>query len=210
MAKKFREDIEIKSSLANHSWLVTKNMTSSTPDKIAGTSWKNVIVDENWEIMVWDVQRMTTRQTLTPTAIVTANPLVADTVNWFWFWWDLYVSSASYNTTTPTDWNSLVDFDWRANLRISLPNHSAEVNSQANVAWQLYDWETSDNYSADKNNVWSVSQVQTKTWPVAPWTSLSITHQSRIRIDTWIAPVTNWWSIVFANFYPVVTFIPTY
>jgi hypothetical protein len=55
-----------------------------------------------------------------------------------------------------------------------------------------------------------VSQVQTKTWPVAPWTSLSITHQSRIRIDTWIAPVTNWWSIVFANFYPVVTFIPTY
>lgn len=53
MSKKFRlSQLELTSDTAGRSWLVTENMTSATANKIAGTTWKNVIVDENWEIMV--------------------------------------------------------------------------------------------------------------------------------------------------------------
>lgn len=53
MSQKFRvRELKIKSAIANRSGLVTENMTSATANKIAGTTWKNVIVDENWEIMV--------------------------------------------------------------------------------------------------------------------------------------------------------------
>ena len=56
MSYKMRvKELRLKWELANRSWFVTENMTSATPNKVAGTSWKNVIVDENWEVMVGDV-----------------------------------------------------------------------------------------------------------------------------------------------------------
>ncbi len=56
MSYKMRvKELRLKWELANRSWFVTENMTSATPDKVAGTSWKNVIVDENWEVMVGTV-----------------------------------------------------------------------------------------------------------------------------------------------------------
>lgn len=53
MSKKFRlSQLELTSDAANRSWLRTTNMTSSTPDTVIWTSFKNVLVNENWEFVV--------------------------------------------------------------------------------------------------------------------------------------------------------------
>lgn len=53
MSKKFRlSQLELTSNAANRSWLRTTNMTSSTPDTVIWTSFKNVLVNENWEFVV--------------------------------------------------------------------------------------------------------------------------------------------------------------
>jgi len=54
MAQKFRvQEIKVKSWLSNRSGIITENMTSATPDKVVGTTFKNVLVNENWEQVVW-------------------------------------------------------------------------------------------------------------------------------------------------------------
>jgi hypothetical protein len=51
--KKFRlSQLELTSSAANRSGLQTVNMTSSTPDTVTGTTFKNVLVDETGEFVV--------------------------------------------------------------------------------------------------------------------------------------------------------------
>lgn len=48
MSYKMRvKELKLKSELTNRSGLVTDNMTSSTPDQITGTTFKNVQVNEN-------------------------------------------------------------------------------------------------------------------------------------------------------------------
>ncbi len=56
MSYKMRvKELKLKSELTNRSGLVTDNMTSSTPDQITGTTFKNVQVNENWEFVVsWE------------------------------------------------------------------------------------------------------------------------------------------------------------
>lgn len=74
MSKKFRlSQLELTSDSASRSWLRTVNMTSATPDKIAGTSWKNVIVDENWEIMVGDNSSYVSRIQLDSSTLIQGN-----------------------------------------------------------------------------------------------------------------------------------------
>lgn len=206
MAKKFREDIEIKSSLANHSWLVTKNMTSSTPDKIAGTSWKNVIVDENWEIMVWDVQRMTTRQTLTPIAIVTANPLVP-TPAWSK---DSYTSTVQYWFTVPTWWNFLYDISANLQTAINKPNHDWHIYNYITSSSILYFDENSDWYSREQERMVNINTNHAYSYAVPAWAIISATLISQTLVDIWIAPIATWWSFSINPSQAVVTFIPTY
>lgn len=53
MSKKFRlSQLELTSDTSNRSGLVTKNLTSATADKVVWTTFKNVLVDENGEIVV--------------------------------------------------------------------------------------------------------------------------------------------------------------
>jgi len=52
MSKKFRENIEITSSDADRSGIVTTNMNSTTPDKVVGATFKAVLVNENGEYVV--------------------------------------------------------------------------------------------------------------------------------------------------------------
>lgn len=202
------KELRLKWELANRSWFVTENMTSATPDKVAGTSWKNVIVDENWEIMVWDVQRMTTRQTLTPTAIVTANPLAANFINASWM--DYYVSTASFSSTTPTWWNSLYDFAWDCQYDFTRPNHGWRINWFITGTWITYRWPHDDWYTKDVNIVlWSIhgkaeSSVQ------AAWTWLSLSVNIYHWVDTWIALLMAWWWISFWPYFSTaITFYPT-
>lgn len=55
MAQKFRvQEIKVKSWLSNRSGIITENMTSSTADKLVGTTFKSVLVNENWEFVVWE------------------------------------------------------------------------------------------------------------------------------------------------------------
>lgn len=51
---KHLNNIEIISDDINRSWLITENMTSSTPDKLVGTTFKSVLVNENGEFVVWE------------------------------------------------------------------------------------------------------------------------------------------------------------
>jgi len=51
---KHLNNIEIVSDSINRSWLTTENMTSSTPDKLVGTTFKSVLVNENGEFVVWE------------------------------------------------------------------------------------------------------------------------------------------------------------
>lgn len=51
--KKFRlAKLQLTSDTANRSGLQTVNMTSSTPDTVTGTTFKNVLVDETGEFVV--------------------------------------------------------------------------------------------------------------------------------------------------------------
>jgi hypothetical protein len=53
MSQKFRvRELKIKSAVANRSGLITENMTSTTPDKLVGTTFKAVLVNENGEQVV--------------------------------------------------------------------------------------------------------------------------------------------------------------
>lgn len=57
MAQKFRvQEIKVKSWLSNRSGIITENMTSSTADKLVGTTFKSVLVNENWEFVVWQTR----------------------------------------------------------------------------------------------------------------------------------------------------------
>ena len=51
---KHLNNIEIISDDINRSWLITENMTASTPDKLVGTTFKSVLVNENGEFVVWE------------------------------------------------------------------------------------------------------------------------------------------------------------
>lgn len=56
MAQKFRlRELRLKSEFSDRSGLVTENMTSTTPDKVVGTIFKAVLVDENGEFVVGKV-----------------------------------------------------------------------------------------------------------------------------------------------------------
>ena len=51
--KKFRlAKLQLTSDTADRSGLQTVNMTSSTPDTVTGTTFKNVLVDETGEFVV--------------------------------------------------------------------------------------------------------------------------------------------------------------
>lgn len=79
MSQKFRvQEMKIKSWIANRSWLVTENMTSSTPNQVTGTTFKNVQVNENWEFVVWP--------------------------SWGWSWWVIYTTNATA-PISPTVWD---------------------------------------------------------------------------------------------------------
>jgi len=56
MSQKFRvRELKIKSAIADRSGLVTENMTSTTPSKVVGTTFKNVVVNEAGEFVVDDL-----------------------------------------------------------------------------------------------------------------------------------------------------------
>jgi hypothetical protein len=46
------KNLNIKSSANNRSGIVTENMTSATADKVVGTTFKNVLVNETGEQVV--------------------------------------------------------------------------------------------------------------------------------------------------------------
>lgn len=54
MAQKFRlRELRVKSEFSDRSGLVTENMTSATADKVVWTTFKNVLVNEDGELVVW-------------------------------------------------------------------------------------------------------------------------------------------------------------
>lgn len=153
-------------------------------------------------------QRMVTRQTLTPTAIVTANPLAANFINASWM--DYYVSTASFSSTTPTWWNSLYDFAWDCQYDFTRPNHGWRINWFITGTWITYRWQHDDWYTKDVNIVlWSIhgkaeSSVQ------AAWTWLSLSVNIYHWVDTWIALLMAWWWISFWPYFSTaITFYPT-
>ncbi len=79
MSYKMRvKELKLKSELTNRSGLVTDNMTSSTPDQITGTTFKNVQVNENGEFVVWP--------------------------SWGWSWWVTYTTNATA-PLSPITWD---------------------------------------------------------------------------------------------------------
>jgi hypothetical protein len=87
MSQKFRlSQLRLKSDTADRSWLVTENMTSATPDKAVGTTFKNVLVNETWEVVVWS---WTSVSVTTPS--VTWNT-----------WWDFTSISMRWENDTGT------------------------------------------------------------------------------------------------------------
>lgn len=156
----------------------------------------------------WWVQRMVTRQTLTPTTIVTANPLVPNLINASWM--DYYISTASFSSTVPTWWNSLFDFAWDCQYDFTMPNHGWSINWFITGTWITYRWPHDDWYTKDVNVVlWSIhgkaeSSVQ------APWTWLSLSVNIYHWVDTWIALLMAWWWISFWPYFSTaITFYPT-
>lgn len=142
MSQKFRvKQVRIKSELADRSGLVTENMTSATPDKEVGTTFKNVLVDENWEFVVWtfcSIDEVTQPQADTLTledlrvtvcgtwdVDIDGKTVSLDKVAWlFWtivvppsMWWsvivsDIKIDSADLQWTWLSDWWSPIFDTW--------------------------------------------------------------------------------------------------
>lgn len=119
MSQKFRvRELKIKSAIADRSGLVTENMTSATPDKVVGTIFKNVLVDENGEFVVWN-------NTTTP-AIVYINKIFVSNGN---------ASNVKvYNLTTNTVEATIAT--------VSGPYASRANNAKTRmiVPWYLWGW----------------------------------------------------------------------
>lgn len=74
MSKKFRlSKLELTSDTANRSGLRTVNMTSGTPDKAEGTSFKWVLVNENWDFVVGDNSSYVSRVQLDSSTLIQGN-----------------------------------------------------------------------------------------------------------------------------------------
>ncbi len=99
MAQKFRvQEIKVKSWLSNRSGIITENMTSSTPDKLVGSTFKTVLVNEFWEQVVWPESWPTTTAPVMWWAGTTTISAISD--NWATLW------------GTYTDWGSPITANW--------------------------------------------------------------------------------------------------
>ena len=184
--------------------VATPDPTNAVNSFVKAVAVKNGCKEEQYV----PAQRFPTRQTLTPTAIVTANPLVPDIIN---LWTkDFYQSTVQYWFTIPTGWNFLYDVATKSSETIIAPNHD----------WAFYHYilwtgisfvdEREDNYSKDQNRVYTNLSNTGLSWVVAPWTVISVTQYCIARVDTWIAIINSWGAFEFNYQSAVVTFIPTY
>lgn len=104
MSKKFRlSQLELTSDAANRSWLRTTNMTSSTPDTVVWTTFKNVLVNENGEFVVkwgsWGA--MISRVHLDSGTLIQGNIYPDYQEQWMTIAWDRYrsIELPVWNTT---------------------------------------------------------------------------------------------------------------
>ena len=152
-------------------------------------------------------QIFTQRQLLTPTAIVTANPLAPTLINSASK--DYYRSTVSYTVSVPTGWNYIVD--------VNACNHTTLIrhNSSWSILWRMvfwmlsFFWNWSDHYPWDIERITWASNVNAWTLSILGWASFSCVHQIDAVVDTWIALLTTTWVIVLPTQYCVATFYPS-
>lgn len=105
MSQKFRiREARVKSFANNRSGIITENMTSSTPDKIVGTTFKSVLVNETWEFVVWQEWNTTyvSRVALDVWTLITGEiyPL--------YNWWITFPTGEKYRSIELPVWTTLL------------------------------------------------------------------------------------------------------
>lgn len=164
MSKKFRlSQLELTSDAANRSGLRTTNMTSATPDHIVWTTFKNVQVNENWELVVWkSLQELVSRVHIDSWALIQGNIYPdyqeqAMTISADRF---LSVELPTWTTTvTVTDIKTVLhdDITWRGNFVFTLRKNGTalhtitlpDLTSTVTSTWLSYTFADGDKFSVE-------------------------------------------------------------
>lgn len=151
--------------------------------------------------------RLPVRRTLTPTSIVTANPLVPTTVN---IWWqDFYSQKFIYTDTSPVWSNFIYDIELTAYWYIDLPNASGNIYSAFVWDYRVYANESTDNFTDDTTKYVYFSVSSSGRWWNTPWgASLNLEHRVDFRIPTGKQLINIWWGIWFLQTQAVITYLP--
>ena len=141
MSKKFRlSKLELTSDTANRSGLRTVNMTSGTPDKAEGTSFKWVLVNENWDFVVGDNSSYVSRVQLDSSTLIQGNIYPDYQEQTMTIAWDRYRSvelPVWYTTLTMNGIKTILHDDTavRWSFVLDIMNNGASVHTITLPSW---------------------------------------------------------------------------
>ena len=187
---------------------VATPITVNTPIEINPDVTVRKVLTNGTKVLV-PADRLPVRRTLTPTSIVTANPLVPNNVNLGGK--DYYSTFINYTDTVPWAANEkyFYTFNTRQVIFTSSLNTAGDVETWITWTWIIFDWANTDWFSSNQaKHIFTMWAEWKNTVALAWWTVINFTQYIYIRIDTWAQLTNIWWTIIADYNNNIIEYLP--